>query len=80
MASFCIIMESYDTLLLGSLFALPAFKEHFGVYNAKTGYQIAAPWQAGTQQGANIGSFFGIIMGAIMVDRLGYKKTIVSSS
>jgi SP family general alpha glucoside:H+ symporter-like MFS transporter len=28
LGSFCIIMEAYDTLLLGSLFALPAFKEH----------------------------------------------------
>jgi SP family general alpha glucoside:H+ symporter-like MFS transporter len=31
------------------------------------------------QQGANIGSFFGIIMGAFMVDKLGYKKTILAN-
>jgi hypothetical protein len=44
-------MESYDTLLLGSLFGLPAFKEHFGNnYGGKAGYQIAPGWQAGMQQ------------------------------
>lgn len=71
-------MESYDTLLLGSLFGLPAFKEHFGQnYGGTIGYQIEASWQAGIQQGANIGSFFGIIWGAFLVDRLGYRKTIL---
>jgi hypothetical protein len=50
-ASGCIIMESYDTVLLGSLFGLPAFKEHFGEdYGGKAGYQIAPGWQAGMQQ------------------------------
>ena len=44
-------MESYDTVLLGSLFGLPAFKEHFGNdYGGKAGYQIAPGWQAGMQQ------------------------------
>jgi SP family general alpha glucoside:H+ symporter-like MFS transporter len=44
-------MESYDTLLLGSLFGLPAFKQHFGNdYGGKAGYQIAPGWQAGLQQ------------------------------
>ena len=44
-------MESYDTLLLGSLFGLPAFKEHFGNdYGGKAGHQIAPGWQAGMQQ------------------------------
>ena len=44
-------MESYNTVLLGSLFGLPAFKEHFGSdYGGKAGYQIAPGWQAGMQQ------------------------------
>ena len=72
-------MEAYDTLLLGSLFALPAFKEHFGTYaGKKAGYQITAPWQSGLQQGANIGSFFGVFLGAFLVDRMGYRNSIIS--
>lgn len=44
-------MESYDTLLLGSLFGLPAFKEHFGEnFGGKAGYQLQPSWQAGLQQ------------------------------
>jgi SP family general alpha glucoside:H+ symporter-like MFS transporter len=79
-ASFCIIMEAYDTLLLGSLFGLPAFKERFG-YDAggKVGYQIPASWQAGLQQGANIGSLIGVFWGAFLVDRFGYKISIVGN-
>ncbi|ORX36064.1 general substrate transporter [Kockovaella imperatae] len=79
-ASFCIVMEGYDTLLLGSLFGLPSFKEHFGHnYGGKAGWQIPAPWQAGLQQGANIGSFFGVYLAALEVDRWGYKKTILGN-
>ncbi|ORY27080.1 putative alpha-glucoside transport-related protein [Naematelia encephala] len=77
-ASFCIIMEAYDTLLLGSLFALPAFKQHFGTYGgAKAGWQIPASWQAGMGQAANVGSIIGVILGAFLVDRWGYKRSVV---
>ena len=88
-------MEAYDTLLLGSLFAQPSFQKHvsmaswnqyhvdvlkFGDFHpGKAGYQIPASWQAGIQQGANIGSFFGIFIGATMVDRWGYKRTILAN-
>ncbi|WWC85147.1 uncharacterized protein L201_000004 [Kwoniella dendrophila CBS 6074] len=79
-ASFCIVQEAYDTLLLGSLFALPAFKEHFGFYGGKkAGYQISAPWQAGLQQGANMGSLMGVFLGAFLVDRFGYKYSILGN-
>ncbi|WVQ95848.1 hypothetical protein IAU59_002947 [Kwoniella sp. CBS 9459] len=79
-ASFCIVMEAYDTLLLGSLFGLPAFKQHFGQnQGGKAGYQIPASWQAGLQQGANIGSFFGVFLGAMLVDRFGYKWSIIGN-
>lgn len=55
-------------------------EQQFGTYYPSIkGYQIPAAWQAATQQGANIGSVFGIIMGAFMVDRLGYKKTVLAN-
>ncbi len=38
---------------------------------------MQANWQASLQQAANIGSFFGIWIGAFLVDHLGYKKTIL---
>jgi MFS transporter, SP family, general alpha glucoside:H+ symporter len=46
-----IVMEAYDTLLLGSLFGLPSFRTQFGFDAGGTaGYQISASWQAATQQ------------------------------
>ena len=39
---------------------------------------MQAPWQASLQQAANVGSFFGIWIGAFLVDWIGYKKTILS--
>ena len=57
-----------------------AHPPQFGAPSAKTkGYQVTAPWQAGLGQGANIGSFFGIWIGAYLVDHLGYKGTILGS-
>jgi SP family general alpha glucoside:H+ symporter-like MFS transporter len=50
----------------------------FGKYSAKRkGYQVTAAWQASLGQAANVGSFFGIWIGAYLVDRVGYKYTIL---
>jgi SP family general alpha glucoside:H+ symporter-like MFS transporter len=52
----------------------------FGSYHgAKIGYEISAGWQAALRQGAQIGSLFGVFIGAFMVDRWGYKITILSN-
>ena len=39
-------MESYDTMLVGSFYALPAFQRQFGVRLANGTFQLTAPWQA----------------------------------
>ena len=41
----CIIMESYDTILVGSFYALPAFQQQFGIQLANGTYQLTAPIQ-----------------------------------
>lgn len=40
---------------------------------------MTAAWQAGLGQAASVGSFFGIWIGAFLVDRFGYKLTILGS-
>lgn len=71
-------MEGYDTALLGSFWALPAFREHFGEYLVDRGtWQIPAPWQAAIGQAPVIGNFFGIFWGAYCVERYGYRKTLM---
>lgn len=41
-----IVMESYDTLLLGSFYAYPSFQQHFGEKVGEV-YAIPANWQLG---------------------------------
>ena len=41
-----IIMESYDTILVGSFYALPAFQQRFGHQLPNGTYQLTAGWQS----------------------------------
>lgn len=41
-----IIMESYDQILIGSFYALPAFQKTFGFDTGNGSYQVSAPWQS----------------------------------
>ncbi len=46
--SMCVIMEGYDTILIGNFYAYPEFAKKYGTYFAETdGYQLTAAWQAG---------------------------------
>ena len=51
-------MEGYDKALIGNFWALPAFAERYGIYNAASNsWQVEAPWQVAINQAATIGSF-----------------------
>lgn len=39
-------MESYDQILIGSFYALPAFQKTFGFDTGNGSYQVSAPWQS----------------------------------
>lgn len=41
-----IVMESYDQILIGSFYALPAFQKTFGFDTGNGSYQVSAPWQS----------------------------------
>ncbi|SMR59422.1 unnamed protein product [Zymoseptoria tritici ST99CH_1E4] len=72
-----IIMEGYDTMLIGNLFAQPAFKKHYGQRTAKGTYQIPAPWQAGLKNGADCGCIVGLLLAGYVSERLGFRKTML---
>lgn len=78
--STAIIMEGYDTILLGNFYGLPAFAAKFGnEYDATAtppGPTVGAPWRAGLSNGAQIGEILGLMATGIVQDRYGYKKTI----
>ena len=74
-----IIMEGYDTSLLGNFFAQPAFQLKFGHPADNGTNQVSAPWQAGLQNGAAIGEILGLFIGGIIAERFGYRKTLIGA-
>ncbi|KZT61597.1 sugar transporter [Calocera cornea HHB12733] len=77
--SLAVLMEGFDTNLIGSLFALPAFAKAYGSYSdVSNTYTLSAPWQSGISQASTIGTFIGIIMNGYLIDRFGYKRTLLT--
>lgn len=72
-----IVMEGYDTALLGNFYAQPAFQHKFGNPVGDGTYQVTAPWQAGLSNGANVGEILGLFGAGMLAERYGYKKTLI---
>ena len=72
-------MEGFDIVLINSLMALPAFRLRFGEPSPKGDYQISAAWQSGLSNGALVGEVLGLFMIGYIVERVGYKKTMIGS-
>lgn len=77
--SLAIIMEGYDTSLLGSFYAYPTFQERFGIPVKGGGYQVTSNWQTGLQNGTNVGQILGLLVAGLIADRWGYKKTMLGA-
>lgn len=80
--STAVIMEGYDTKLMGTLFAQPAFQKAYGHRVPGSGaaekYQISAPWQAGLVNGAAIGQLGGLLVAGWLSEKYGFRKTMLS--
>jgi SP family general alpha glucoside:H+ symporter-like MFS transporter len=80
MVSMCVVMEGYDTILIGNFYAFPAFQRKFGTYFVTIdGYQIPAAWQAALSNAAGVGSFIGVLITGFLVDSLGQKRVLLGS-
>lgn len=78
--SSALIMEGYDTSLLSSLYALPAFARRFGSYNEVSGiYEVPARWQTALSMCVNVGEIIGLQFAGIAADHLGYRRTLIAS-
>jgi SP family general alpha glucoside:H+ symporter-like MFS transporter len=77
--SLAIIMEGYDTSLLGSFYAYPEFQQRFGVKLSDGTYQVTSQWQSGLQNGTQVGQIIGLMFGGLIADRFGYKKTMIGA-
>lgn len=75
-------MEGCDLSVGGSFNSLDQYRRYFGNYypdinKGAGGYQVPASWQSAIGIGGTLGNFIGIPWGAWMVDRYGYKKTLL---
>ena len=59
--SMSIVMEGYDTILMGNFFGYPQFQRKYGKdYGGKIGWQVTAPWQSGLNMASTVGTVFGM--------------------
>ncbi|KAL7782942.1 general substrate transporter [Trichoderma ceciliae] len=78
--SMSIIMEGYDTILMGNFFGYPQFAKKYGQdYGGKIGYQVSAPWQSGLNMGSTVGAIFGGILNGYLVSQFGYQYVMVGA-
>lgn len=81
-----IIMEGYDTTLINSFYAFPAFRESYGSPAPTTGsssdkaaYQISPSWQAALTNSAVAGEIVGLFLNGFCTDRFGYRLTMMGA-
>lgn len=75
--STCIIMEGYDTLLLGTFYGMPSFNKKYGNFDsAKGAYSLTASWQDGLTDGAGVGEILGLFISGWLADKFGYKRVL----
>ncbi|KAI5925899.1 sugar transporter-like protein [Camillea tinctor] len=78
--SMTIVMEGYDTILIGNFFAYPTFQKKYGdYYGPDIGYQVSGPWQTGLNQGSTAGAIFGGLLNGYIASKYGYRWVMIGS-
>lgn len=75
--SFTIVMEGYDTYLLGNFFAYPQFEKKYGTYHPDMDRWIVAPkWQVALTDVSQAGNIVGLLLMGTLTDRFGHRMVI----
>lgn len=82
--SLAVIMEGYDTFLLGNFYGLQTFNRKYGVPtgDVKDGvpqYQVQAHWQSALGPGSGAAQIIGLLLNGIVSERIGYRYTMIGS-
>ncbi|CZT10798.1 probable maltose permease [Rhynchosporium graminicola] len=83
--STAIIMEGYDTALLGSFWGFKPFRNRFGDQidispNASPGDRVvSSKWQTSVGAATSCGQILGLYLNGWISDKIGYKKTMFGS-
>ncbi|OJJ42451.1 hypothetical protein ASPZODRAFT_76719 [Penicilliopsis zonata CBS 506.65] len=80
LVSLSVIMEGYDTDLIGNFYAYPSFARKYGHYYAPSNdWQIATAWQTGLGMASTVGAIFGGVMNGQLCARFGYRRVMMVS-
>lgn len=74
--SMSIIMEGYDTNLVGNFYAYPEFKKQFG-HQYTHGYEVPGEWQSALGAGGNAGCIIGAFLNGYLIKHYGFKKVFL---
>jgi SP family general alpha glucoside:H+ symporter-like MFS transporter len=78
--SMCVVMEGYDTILIGNFYSYPTFAKKYGTYYPEVGnYQLTAAWQAGLGNASGVGAFFGVLLNGWLVGKFGVKRVLLGA-
>jgi MFS transporter, SP family, general alpha glucoside:H+ symporter len=78
--SFTIVMEGYDTYLMGNFYAYPQFKQKYGTYYpALDEWNIDASWQAALGDASTCGGVIGLLINGYVTERFGHRKVIMAA-
>ena len=77
--STALVMEGYDNALVASLFAYGPFQRAFGEQQPDGSYQVTAAWQSGLTNGALVGEVLGLFVTGIVVEKFGYRKSLIGA-
>jgi SP family general alpha glucoside:H+ symporter-like MFS transporter len=77
--STALVMEGYDNALVASLFAYGPFQRAFGEQQPDGSYQVTAAWQSGLTNGALVGEVLGLFATGIVVEKFGYRKSLIGA-
>jgi SP family general alpha glucoside:H+ symporter-like MFS transporter len=77
--SMSIIMEGYDTILIGNFYGYPAFQKQFGQHYGGEGYQVPQSWQSALGAGGNAGCIVGAFLNGYFIKHFGFKKVFLAA-
>jgi MFS transporter, SP family, general alpha glucoside:H+ symporter len=81
--SLAVVMEGYDTWLLGNFFGMSAFAKKYGgpagIVNGVQTYQISATWQTALTNSTAAAQILGLFFNGIISERVGYRKTMMGA-
>jgi MFS transporter, SP family, general alpha glucoside:H+ symporter len=81
--SLAVVMEGYDTWLLGNFFGMEAFAKKYGapagIVDGVQTYQVSATWQTTISNATATAQIIGLFANGIISERIGYRKTMMGA-